>query len=45
MTTFMLVCTSLEKTRSKKHGQAILFFHRNFSDGCAILFANLTIAE
>ena len=36
MTTFMLGCTALEKIRSKKHGQAILFFHRNFSDGCAI---------
>lgn len=32
----MLGCTALEKTRCKKHGQAILFFHRNFSDGCAI---------
>ena len=39
MTTFMHVCTALEKTRYKKHGQAILFFHRNFSDGCAILYA------
>lgn len=37
MTTFMLGCTALEKTRCKKHGQAILFFHRNFSEGCAIL--------
>ena len=26
MTTFMLGCTALEKTRCKKHGQAILFF-------------------
>ena len=33
----MLGCTALEKTRCKKHGQAILFFHRNFSEGCAIL--------
>lgn len=35
-TTFMLGCIALEKTRCKKHGQAILFFHRNFSEGCAI---------
>ena len=33
----MLGCTALEKTRCKKHGQAILFFHRNFSEGCAII--------
>ena len=36
MTAFMLGCTALEKNRYKKHGQAIFFFHRNFSDGCAI---------
>ena len=33
----MLGCTALEKTRCKKHGQAILFFQRNFSESYAIL--------
>ena len=41
----MLGCTALEKTRCKKHGQAILFFHRNFSDGCAIFVCDFIFQD
>ena len=44
-TTFMLGCIALEKTRCKKHGQAILFFHRNFSEGCAILVCDFHFSK
>lgn len=42
---FHACCTALEKTRYKKHGQAILFFHRNFSDGCAIFVCDYHFLE